>query len=159
MGLFDFLDKRKKDNKLDTMAHSNDLSMTEMTEVQKSMQENMSEESYNSKFNIACRTMTSGEYQKAIEEFEEVHSNSTTEMKGTCENQIGACYYFQNEFEKAISYYVKSIENGFYPDVADDNIWESCEALIKNGDSKWAHYYLEVSAEGKYIKEANKYIK
>jgi tetratricopeptide (TPR) repeat protein len=154
MGIFDFLDKRKKEVMLDTMAHSKDLSMQEMAEVQKSMQENMSAETYNSKFNIACRTMTAGDYAQAINEFEEVRQNST-EMKGTCENQIGACYYFQNDYEKAISYYLMSIDNGFYPDVADDNIWESCEELIKNGENKWAQFYIDTLPNGKYIGEAN----
>jgi hypothetical protein len=40
--------------------------------------------------------------------------------------------------------------------VADDNIWEACEELMKkeNDKQKWAQHYLSLMPNGNYAKKA-----
>lgn len=156
MGLFDSFFGKKKN---DLVAHTNHLSMQEMAQVQESMQGRMDADVYNNTFNQACRLVPQGKYAEALAMFEEVKKTTTDpDQKGTCDNQIGVCYFFMNDFEKAIAAYASSFQNGFDKAMADDNIWEACEALMKkdNDKAKWAKHYLSILPQGNYAGKAQK---
>lgn len=157
MGLFDSLFGKKKDNNL--VAHTNNLSMQEMEQIQSSLEDKMAPEDYNNAFNQACRLVPKGQYAEAMDMFEKVKANSNdTAQKGTCDNQIGVCHFFLGDYEKAIASYASSITNGFDKDMADDNIWEACEKLMKkeNDKAKWAWHYLNILPKGNYSSKAQK---
>jgi tetratricopeptide (TPR) repeat protein len=158
MGLFDSFFGKKKDNLL---AHTNHLSMDEMSSIQDSLEDKMDPADYNNAFNQACRLVPKGKYADALAMFESVKANTTdTEKKGTCDNQIGVCYFFLGEYEKAIEFYTSSFYNGFDKAMADDNIWEACEKLMKkeNDAAKWAKHYIHILPQGNYLKKAKKLI-
>jgi tetratricopeptide (TPR) repeat protein len=147
-----------KPNENDLTVHTNDISMAEMAAVQESLKGRMNEADYNNQFNQACRLVPKGKYTEAIALFETVKANSGKPETGTCDNQIGVCHFFLGDFEAAIRCYTSSIENGFDADMADDNIWEACEELMKkDGDkTKWSQHYLSILPTGKYAKKAQK---
>jgi hypothetical protein len=62
------------------------------------------------------------------------------------------------DFETAIQSYAQSITNGFDRDMADDNVWEACEELMKKEDNrqKWSQHYLDILPNGNYAKKAQK---
>lgn len=162
MGLFDSFFGKKKN---DLIAHTNNLSMDEMSKIQDSLKDKMSESDYNTRFNQACRLVPKGKYEEAIVEFEAVRANTTNnDTKGTCDNQIGVCYFFLGDFEKAITYYTSSFNHGFDKGMADDNIWEACEKLMSNASTgsaadskkKWSQLYLSILPQGNYASKANK---
>ncbi|MCZ8284726.1 MAG: hypothetical protein O9353_04655 [Bacteroidia bacterium] len=158
MGLFDSFFGKKKDN---LITHTNHLSMDEMSRIQDSLQDKMAPADYNNVFNQACRLVPKGKYAEAMAMFEQVKANTdSTEQKGTCDNQIGVCHFFLEDYEKAIGSYVSSIENGFEKAMADDNIWEACEKLMKkeNDKAKWANHYIKLLPQGNYLKQAQKLI-
>jgi tetratricopeptide (TPR) repeat protein len=156
MGLFDSFFGKKKDNLL---AHTNRLSMDDMSRVQDSLEDKMNPADYNNTFNQACRLVPKGKYAEAMAMFESVKANTTnTEQKGTCDNQIGVCQFFLGEYEKAIEAYTSSFHHGFDKDMADDNIWEACEKLMEKEDdnSRWANHYIRILPQGNYRKKAEK---
>lgn len=156
MGLFDSFFGKKKDNLL---AHTNHLSMDEMARIQDSLENKMAPADYNTAFNQACRLVPKGKYADALAMFENVKAGtSNKEQKATCDNQIGVCYFFLEEYEKAIESYTSSFHNGFDKAMADDNIWEACEKLMKkeNDQAKWAKHYIDILPQGTYLKKAQK---
>ena len=158
MGLFDSFFGKKKDN---LITHTNNLSMEEMEKIQDSLSDKMAPEDYNNTFNQACRLVPKGKYADALMMFEQVKSKAPDQnTKATCDNQIGVCYFFLGDFEKAIEYYRSSFQNGFNKDMADDNIWEACEKLMKkdNDNVKWARHYISILPNGNYLKNAQKFL-
>jgi len=155
MGLFDAFFGKKKDNLL---AHTNNLSMEEMARIQDSLSDKMDAEVYNNKFNQACRLVPKGNYAEALAIFEDVKAHTEViETKGTCDNQIGVCYFFLEDYEKAIAYYTSSIDNGFEKGMADDNIWEAYEILYnKTKDKSYIEKYKQQFPQGNSIKKAIK---
>ena len=154
MGLFDSFFGKKKEN---LIAHTKGTSMEEMERIQNSLSGKMYADVYNNTFNQACRLVPKGKYSEAMVMFEDVKANTTdVEKKGTCDNQIGVCHFFLGDFEKAITYYYSSIQNQFDASMADDNIWEACEELMKkeNDKQKWAQHYLSLMPNGNYAKTA-----
>jgi tetratricopeptide (TPR) repeat protein len=159
MGLFDSFFGKKKSN---IVAHTNGTSMEEMQRIQNELQGKMNTKDYNNAFNQACRLVPKGQYAEALVIFEQVKASATdVEKKGTCDNQIGVCHFFMGEYEKAIESYVSSSKNGFDKDMADDNVWEACEKLMKkeNDSQKWAQYYLSVLPNGNYAKKAQQFLR
>lgn len=157
MGLFGGLFKKKDE----LFANSTKLSMEEMEQVQLSLKDKMDENVYNSLFNQACRLIPQKKYAEAITLFTSIRENSTDAYeKGSCESQIGVCYFFLGDFEKALDYYTQSFHSGYDKRVNDYNIWEACEELTKidGNKAKWARYYLNLLPEGQYAKKATKLI-
>ena len=158
MGLFDSFFGKKKN---DLITHTNHLSMDEMSRVQESLEDKMAPADYNNTFNQACRLVPKGKYAEALAMFESVKANTTDiDQKGTCDNQIGVCHFFLGDYEKAIDSYASSFQNGFDKAMADDNIWEDCEKLMKkdNDKAKWAKHYISILPQGNYLGKAQKLI-
>lgn len=158
MGIFDSIFRKKKD---DLVAHTNDVSMQDMEKIQNSLQGKMDDSVYNNTFNQACRLVPKGQYAEALAMFENVKANTAdAHQKGNCDNQIGVCHFFMNDFEKAIEAYANSIQNGFDRSMADDNIWEACEKLMQRDHDKarWAKHYLELLPNGNYKGKAQKHL-
>lgn len=163
MGLFSGLFKKKekpivkKNDEL--IANSSKVSMEQMEEIQLYLKDKMDADEYNSAFNQACRLIPKMQYTEAITQFESIREHSTDAYeKGSCDNQIGACYFFLGDFEKALECYNKSFHYGYDKDVNDYNIWEACEELMKidGNKAKWSQYYLELFPDGQYARKAKK---
>ncbi|GAA4275588.1 tetratricopeptide repeat protein [Aquimarina mytili] len=100
--------------------------------------------------------LTSGKFEEAIELYKKLAENYP-ENKGLYLSQVGAAWYFLNDFQKAIQYYKEARENGANESMMDDNIWEASEAIYKNNNDKNAiEKYLEYYPDGSYVKKAKK---
>lgn len=97
--------------------------------------------------NIAGKLFTGQQFEEAIKVYENTIIRFPLETP-QCLNSIGACYYYLEEYETAIEYYMKALEAGEAMDRVDYNVWESCDALIKatnnrNEQMKWKFFYEE----------------
>lgn len=97
--------------------------------------------------NIAGKLLTGQRFEEAIELLEQIVERFHEE-KGECFNTIGACYYYLNQYERAIQYYMDALEEGGNEERVSYNVWESCEALIKaledrNEKMKWKFFFEE----------------
>lgn len=157
MGLFGKLFKKKDD----LFANASELTMEEIEKIQLSLKDRMSPDTYNSVFNQACRLIPKKKYTQAISLFESIRDNTTdAHEKGNCNSQIGVCHFFLGDYEKALEHYTLSFHSGYGRDVADFNIWEVCEKLMKqDGNSiRWAQHYLDLFPDGQYAGKAQKYL-
>ncbi|MDH5655084.1 MAG: hypothetical protein OEZ34_04215 [Spirochaetia bacterium] len=110
-------------------------------------------------FNAASQMLIQGDYEAAIKA-NQMLSEKYPEEKAECENSIGACWFFLNEFEKAISHYLISKEAGMDADMIEDNIWESAEAhYSKTANTNLLKKYLELYPDGSYRKDAEGLLK
>lgn len=104
----------------------------------------------------ASSALTNGEFEKSIELYKNLASDYP-EKKGVYLSQVGVAFYFLNDFNKAIEYYLNAKENGADSDMMDDNTWEACEAIYKNESDKTAlEKYLNYFPNGSYAKKAKK---
>jgi len=97
--------------------------------------------------NLAGRLLTNQKFTEAIKTYEAIMIRFPSETP-QCLNAMGACYFYLDEFETAINYYLKAYESGEMRDTIEYNVWESCDALIKqsgekNEKMKWKFFYEE----------------
>ena len=153
MGLFDGLFGKKKltledaDKKNDAFTTKNPVAKNDENEMMRN----------------ASKLMTSGKFQESLDLYKKLSENYPNN-KGLYEGQIGAAYYFLGEYEKAVEYYISSINNGGDKRMMDDNIWEAAEALSKleilmeDGSiinpKNLIEKYLEIFPNGSYAKKA-----
>ena len=91
----------------------------------------------------ASSALTNGEFEKSIELYKKMERDFP-EDKGLYLSQIGAAYYFLEDLNKAIEYYLLARNNGAHPDMIEYNIWEACETMYKkDGDKNAIERYLE----------------
>ncbi|MFC6095548.1 tol-pal system YbgF family protein [Flavobacterium qiangtangense] len=157
MGIFSGIFKKKEG----LAVNSGQLSMEDIEKIQLSLKDNMDAATYNSVFNQACRLIPKKQYNEAIALFSAIAENSTdTVEKGSCESQIGVCHFFLGDYEKALEFYIKSYNTGYDEEMADFNIWEVCEKLMKaDGDNaRWSQQYLNIFPNGKCAAKAKKNI-
>jgi len=106
----------------------------------------------------ASSALTGGEFKKSIELYNLLAENYT-ENSGLYLSQVGVSYYFLNDFNKAIEYYLKALSNGAASSMMDDNIWEACEEIYERKKDKiQMERYLEWFPNGRYNKKAKKII-
>ena len=146
MGLFDFLFRK---NKM-TLGQANKVNQEFIS---------MNPEPKNDEDSLmrqASSAMTGKDFEKSIILYQKL-VNDYPDNKGLYLSQIGAAYFFLNEFNLAIEYYVKARDNGADNNMMDDNIWEACEAIYKNDNDKTViEMYLEYYPNGSYVKKAQK---
>ena len=107
-------------------------------------------------FNRASGLMLQKSFAQSIAAYQ-VLAEQYPERKATCESQIGAAYYFLQDYDQAITYYVAARENGEDASMMDDNIWEACEtAYKKTNDIAFIQKYKDLCPNGSYLKKANK---
>jgi len=153
MGLFDALFGKKK-NTLEDMDKKNDDFISKNP-----MAKNDEDEQRRN----AAKLMTSKKFKESLDLYKKLSENYPKD-KGLYESQIGAAYYFLGDYEKAIEYYVSSMNNGGNKSMMDDNIWEAAEAfskleiLMEDGSIKDSKYlvekYIEIFPTGSYVKNA-----
>lgn len=101
-----------------------------------------------SAINFACKLLVKGDYEACIVAFTKIMEQEPSE-KGTCENQIGAAYFFLGKYPEAVEHYLLSLKHGFDAEMLDYNVWEAAEEFYKKtGDNKYAKTYLEHFPEG-----------
>jgi tetratricopeptide (TPR) repeat protein len=104
----------------------------------------------------ASGALTSGNFEKAITLYSEM-ADKYPANKGLYLSQVGAAYYFLEDYNKAIEYYVTAKNEGADAGMMDDNIWEACETIYnKTKDNTAIEKYLEYYPEGNYAKKAKK---
>ncbi|GAA3649446.1 tetratricopeptide repeat protein [Flavivirga jejuensis] len=110
----------------------------------------------NSLMRQASNMLTNRKFDESIEFYKRLAENYP-ENKGLYLSQVGVGFYFLNDFDKAIEYYLKAKNEGADSNMMDDNIWEACEAIYnKNNDKKAIERYLEYYHNGNYAKKAKK---
>lgn len=82
-----------------------------------------------------------------------------TNAVGNSYNFIGVACFFKKDYQNAIHYYIKAMENGMDRFMMDDNVWEATEIIYKNTKNKsvledYKHYF----PNGEYIKKVNKWL-
>ncbi len=146
MGLFNYLFKKKKTT-LD------DLNTINQDYISKNPVPKNKE---NSLMRQASSMLTSRRFNESIELYKKLAENYPNN-KGLYLSQVGAGFYFLNDFDKAIEYYLKAKNENADSNMMDDNIWEACEAIYKkNNDKKAIERYFEYYPDGNYIKKAKK---
>ncbi len=80
-----------------------------------------------------------------------------TNAVGNSYNFMGVACFFKKDYQNAIHYYIKAMENGMDKMMMDDNVWEAVEIIYKQTKDKtvledYKHYF----PNGEYIKKANK---
>lgn len=119
------------------------ISHEEAQTIQAEIMDLLSTKDKNSAINYACKLLAKGHYEACITAFENIMTKEPEE-KGTCENQIGAAYFFLGKYPEAIKHYLLSLEHGFDLEMLDYNVWEAAEEHHKaTGDNSYAKTYLE----------------
>lgn len=157
MGLFDWFRKQAKKDVIELKEDDNHrsvyaslskqnnkgISPEEAQAMQAEIMELLSNKDKKSAINGACLLLTKGEYEACITAFKSIMVAEPSE-KGTCENQIGAAYFFLGKYPEAIEHYLLSLDNGFDLEMLDYNVWEAAEEHHKaTGDNSYAKTYLE----------------
>ena len=170
MGLFDWFRKQAKKDVIElkeddqhrsvyaTLSKQNNkgISHEEAQAMQAEIMELLSNKDKKSAINSACLLLTKGEYKACITAFESIMTAEPSE-KGTCENQIGAAYFFLGKYPEAIEHYLLSLDNGFDLEMLDYNVWEAAEEHHKaTGDNSYAKTYLERFPSGEFRDAAMK---
>ena len=79
------------------------------------------------KINAAAKLLTHQLFQESIEAYSKIILLHP-EKKGVCYSQIGACYFFLKEYDKAIEQYKLALKHGADESMMNDNIKEAEEA-------------------------------
>lgn len=77
--------------------------------------------------------------------------------RGELENLIGIEYFYLQNYEKALEFYVKAKNSkNHLPSYIDFNIWEVCEMLMNQDKDhvKWSKEYLHICPNGRYCDQA-----
>jgi len=178
MGLFDFFKSGKKpaENSLkgfvrDEEGHPHagdvhgtvldpekgkDMTFEEANQLREKFLASANQDSESQAFNQASGLMLQKAFKESIVAYQ-VLAEKYPERKATCESQIGAGYYFLNDYDQAIEYYVAARDHGEDTSMMDDNIWEACEtAYKKKNDIAYIQKYKILCPDGSYLKKANK---
>lgn len=160
MGFLDFF-KSKKDGTTSTYGFvSKDgkkgLSFEEATKLRDEFLAIATQNDENKEFNAAANLMLKQAYDACIEAYS-LLSEKYPDSFGTCQGQIGVAYFFKEEYDKALSYYIVALEKGEEKSIMDDNIWEVTEILYQNTqDKQYLERYKQLFPQGSYLKNANK---
>ncbi len=104
----------------------------------------------------ASKCMTSKNFDAAIKAYQELTEKYPLN-RGLYESQVGAAYYFLNDFESAINYYISALKNGADESMMDDNIWEATEAIYSQRKNKNViEDYKNLFPKGSHSKKADK---
>lgn len=162
MGLFDWFKKQAKKEEIvlkeenqkssvyATLSKDADkgISQEDAAAMQAEITALLSNRDKDSAINFACKLLVKGNYEACIMAFTKIMEQEPSE-KGTCENQIGAAYFFLGKYSDAIEHYLLSLEYGFDTEMLDYNVWEAAEEYYKKtGDNQHAKTYLEHFPKG-----------
>ena len=157
MGLFDWFKKQPKKDVLELKKNDRNesiyatlskldgkgISQEEAQVIQAEIMELLGNKETNSAINYACKLLTKGHYETCITAFENIMIKEPSK-KGTCENQIGAAYFFLGKYPEAIEHYLLALDHCFDLEMLDYNVWEATEAQHRaTGDNSYAKTYLE----------------
>lgn len=106
-------------------------------------------------FNIATDLLLNKDFIGSIQAYEKI-IEKYPHKKGECIGQIGVAEFFLGNYEKALENYIESKNCGEDSEMTEDNIWEVCELMHKNGTRGQIEKYISLYPQGKFIKKANK---
>ena len=109
---------------------------------------------YAQMMNTAARLSNQGQYEASNELLAKIIEQYPAEQASSL-NLIGANWFFLEDYEKAIDYYVKALEAGESKEMIDFNVWEACRELYKGAETpeealRWKNYYQRLFPEGKH---------
>lgn len=102
-------------------------------------------------FAIASNLLNLGEHWTSIEAFEQI-AELYPQEKASCENMIGANYFYLQKYEKALERYLNALTLGEDKEMMEYNIWEVCTKLMEQSvedKQKWKEVYDTNFPEGK----------
>lgn len=134
---------------------NNDESFREAKELQEDLFNTLPQQKEETKeTNKAAQLLVNQRFDEAIKAYMDL-CEKYSHSRGLFESQIGAAYFFKDDFETAVEYYLKSMEHG-YSDSADYNLWEAYEILYKQSkDIGYIKKYLRLFPNGDYVQQAN----
>ena len=101
--------------------------------------------------------VANGQYDEAIAEYE-ILIEKAPEDKYLFIDQIGAIYFFKEEYHHAFENYKIASEHKISS--SDFNLWEVCELLYKKENNlEYIQTYLKYWPDGEFAKQANDYLK
>jgi hypothetical protein len=106
------------------------MSLEEAAKVQAELMPHLETDAVGAKINAAALMLTSQRFDDCISAYQAIGVQHPEKL-GTCQGQIGACYFFKGEYSAAIKSYVSAKENGADVSMMDDNIQEAQEALAQ----------------------------
>jgi tetratricopeptide (TPR) repeat protein len=155
MGFFDFIFGKKKltleeaDKKNDAFFAKNPVAKNEENELMRN----------------AAKLMSSKQFNECIAAYTHL-AQSYPSNQGLYEGQIGAAYYFLDDYDKAVEYYELGLQHGANASMMDDNIWEAAEefakvdVLLEDGrvikPKHLVERYIALFPKGNHIKKAQK---
>ncbi len=103
---------------------------------------------------LADQLLREGPYEASIEMYNAL-IKKYPEERDRYENGIGTAYMKLGQFDKAIEYYLASLDHGMHPAITDKNIWDVCQKQHKeSGEDVHIESYLSYFPEGKYTIQA-----
>jgi tetratricopeptide (TPR) repeat protein len=158
MGLFNFFKRTRTENEQlhGFISNPQGISFEEAKQLRESFLAIAEQDDESAAFNAASDLMLSKAFSECIQAYKQL-SEKYPNRQGDCYSQIGAAYYFLEDYEQAIRFYVLARDSGADEDMMDDNIWEACETIYRKKNNKSAiEKYKELCPNGNYLKQANK---
>lgn len=132
------------------------ISLEEASDMQQSFVEAISDENAGSMqlINLAGKLLTGQQFKEAIKVYETIVFRFPEET-AQCLNAIGACYYYLEDYELAIKFYMKALESGELKSRVEYNVWESCQSIIdklsvRKEQMKWKFFFEDKFPESKH---------
>jgi tetratricopeptide (TPR) repeat protein len=132
------------------------ISLEEASDMQQSFVEAISDENAGSMqlINLAGKLLTGQQFKEAIKVYETIVFRFPEET-AQCLNAIGACYYYLEDYELAIQFYMKALESGELKSRVEYNVWESCQSIIdrlsdRKEQMKWKFFFEDKFPESKH---------
>lgn len=97
--------------------------------------------------NLAAQLMVKGALEEAKQAYWQIQEQYPS-YQAQCQTGLGACAYYQENFEQAIEHYFLALKAGESEDRCAYNVSESCQALIfatndRNEKMKWVYFFKE----------------
>jgi tetratricopeptide (TPR) repeat protein len=132
------------------------ISLEEASELQHTLSEAMTDENAGpvQLINLAGKLLTGQQFSEAIKVYETIVFRFPEET-AQCLNAIGACYYYLEDYEQAIQFYMKALESGELKSRVEYNVWESCQSIIdriseRKEQMKWKFFFEDNFPESKH---------
>lgn len=109
----------------------------------------------------ASKYLTSGKYAESLALYKQLAA-SFPDQRDMYESQVGVCYFYMGDMDRAVDHYVIAMEHGFDREMSEDNIYEAAAALysvvtlnpdgsVLKEQSRLLEKYAALFPKGKYL--------